>query len=147
MCLHLSWRAAASLGPSQAACASFVLHTFSVLCFAGSSKPNLFNLCFSLPVFGPPAPRKTVQDGAGPTHHPPLHRADAEDNKLVSLRMRTARLLAFASLRLPDAFATVTPDKKDLNQVQELLAVRTKHEMRLHGVCDVVVKAQAAKQE
>ena len=76
-----------------------------------------------------------------------LGRADAEDNKLFFLRMRTARLLAFASLRLSDAFAAVTPDKKDLIQVQELLAVRTKHEMRLHGVCDVVVKAQAAKQE
>ena len=88
-----------------------------------------------------------MQDGAGPAHHPPLHRADAEGYKLVSLRMRTARLLAFASLRLSDAFAAVSPDKKDLNQVQELLAVRIKSEMRLHGVCGVVVKAQAAKQE
>jgi len=42
MCLRLSWRAAASLGPSQASCASYVLHTFSVLCFTGSSEPNLF---------------------------------------------------------------------------------------------------------
>ena len=76
-----------------------------------------------------------------------LGRADAEGNKLVSLRMRTARLLAFASLRLSDAFAAVSPDKKDLNQIQELLAVRTKSAMRLLGVCVVVVKAQAAKQE
>ena len=88
-----------------------------------------------------------MQDGAGPAHHPPLHRAAGEGSKLVLLRMRTARLLAFASLRLSDAFAAVSPDKKDLTRIQELLAVRTKHEMRLHGVCDVVVKAQAAKQE
>ena len=49
MCLRLSWRAAASLGPSHAAGASFVLHTrFLSLFFAGSSEPNLFNFCFSL---------------------------------------------------------------------------------------------------
>ena len=92
---------------------------------------------------GPPHPeKKKVLDGAGPTHHPPLHRAAGEGTKLTMLRMRTARLLAFASLRLSDAFAAVSPDKKDLAKIHELLAVRTQHEMRLHGVCDVVVKAQ-----
>ena len=71
-----------------------------------------------------------------------LGRAAGEGTKLTMLRMRTARLLAFASLRLSDAFAAVSPDKKDLAKIHELLAVRTQHEMRLHGVCDVVVKAQ-----
>ncbi len=71
-----------------------------------------------------------------------LGRAAGEGSKLTMMRMRTARLLAFASLRLQDAFSAVSPDKKDLEAINKLLATRTQHEMRLHGVCDVVVKAQ-----
>ncbi len=81
-------------------------------------------------------------DAAGPTHHPPVHRAAGELTKLMMLRMRTARLLAFASSRLSDAFAQFPLTKKDLEAIANLVATRTRHEMRLHGVCDVVVKAQ-----
>ncbi len=133
-------------------------------CFRDSNAFSLFFLCvaqasqsglilFFSPSLGLSRPEKyknpvlTGPVGRSWSHPPsPTTPADVE-TKLVSLRMRTARLLAFASLRLSDAFAAVTPDKKDLLKVQELFTVRTSSEMRLHGVCEIVVKAQAAKQE
>ena len=92
--------------------ASFVLHTrFLSLCLRAQASQIGLNFVFLSQSWAHPH-REKVQDGAGPTHHPPLHRAAGEGTKLTMLRMRTARLLAFASLRLSDAFAAVSPDKK-----------------------------------